>query len=509
MTDNNSSTINNLLKIDDESRDLTHKSEIGEEVELDSPVVTKHTVVTSPWSRLLVIALPFGLTFFAIFWMLNGVFNPTKQPTPIAEQTQKSSEALDKLEQKDGDVYAKLALSQQQDELSKINKDKSEKPQPSVIKTEKVVEKSPTSPRTQQPTTRVSYSPEPRHSFATTRVDNPTSTKVSARPLKPVDPSAEFNRLRNIGSYGKIIYADTSLRERKSLSPDRVFTQEKQVKQSNNLNINGEPIVTEISQNNTPSSIEKISPRWQVETKINKPVALANSYLSQESQILQERKTRYLTVGEFASGVLVTPAVKQQTDTRNDRQQTSHGRRFVAKLTEDLHDNNGDVAIPSGSLLAVEVVSVDGGSYAQVQVTSIIKDKTEYPISIGAISVHGEGAKPLIAKKFQNKGGEIAQYDLTVGLIGGLGKVGEIINQPDSQSSIQNSSIGSFSSSVTQNSRRNITGAFLEGAFGNLTDIVGNRAERSTQEILARPNVWYIPQGTKVTFLVNRTLELP
>ncbi|MBG1266970.1 hypothetical protein, partial [Nostoc sp. WHI] len=52
MTDNNSSTINNLLKIDDESRDLAHspnnhQSEIGEEVQRDSPVVTKHTVVTA------------------------------------------------------------------------------------------------------------------------------------------------------------------------------------------------------------------------------------------------------------------------------------------------------------------------------------------------------------------------------------------------------------------------------------------------------------------------------
>ncbi|WP_373530130.1 hypothetical protein [Nostoc sp.] len=122
MTDNNStnhsSTINNLLKIDDQSLDSidshsNHQPEAGEEVEPDSPVVTKHTVVTSPWSRLVIIALPFGLTFFAIFWLLNGVFNPTKQPTPIAEQSQKPSEALDRLEQKDGDVYAKLALNQQ------------------------------------------------------------------------------------------------------------------------------------------------------------------------------------------------------------------------------------------------------------------------------------------------------------------------------------------------------------------------------------------------------------
>lgn len=519
MTDNNStnhsSTIDNLLQIDDEYRNLAdsyshHQSETGEELELDSPVVTKHTVVTSPWSRLLIIALPFGVTFLAIFWMLNGVFNPTKQPPPIAEQPKNSSETLDKLEEKDGDVYAKLALNQQEDELSKINKDKSQKSQPSVMKTEKVVEKSPTPPPAQEPTprTRASYPPEPRRSFISARVD-PTIAKNSARILKPIDPTSELNRLRSIGSYGKIASSDTSLLERESLLPKRVFTQTQQVNQSNNY---GEPTITEISQKNTPNSIEKISPRWQPPTKATKPITLANNYLPQESQILQEKQTRYLTVGEFASGVLVTPVVKQQADTRdtrNERLQTSDGRRFVAQLTEDLHDNYGDVAIIAGSLLAVEVVSIDGGNYAQVQVTSIIKDKTEYLITKGAISVQGSGGKPLIAKRFQDLGGEIRQYDLTVGVLGGLAKVGEVLTQPDSQSSTQNSSIGSFSSSVTQNNRRDIGGALLNGAFGKLSDIVGSRAEQSTQEILARPNVWYIPQGTKVTFLVNRSLELP
>ncbi|MCC5618211.1 TrbI/VirB10 family protein [Nostoc sp. CHAB 5836] len=525
MTDNNStnnsSTLDNLLQIDDEEPKADssnyHNSSIPEEVKLAETTLTKHTVVTSPWSRLLIIALPFGLVFLTIFLMLNGLFNPTLQPLPSSLQPKNSSEALDKLDQKDGDVYAKLALNQQQNELSKINKDKSSKPsnpQRSVKKEEKVVNPGATSPRTQQqqptPRTRTSYYEEPRRSFISTRV-SPTTTTVSAR-VKSLDPDAELNRLRSIGSYGKIADTDTSLLERESPLPKRVFTQTEQVNQSDNDFSNSQPKVTEISQQNTPNSIEKIIPRWESEIKTTKHVTLANNYLPQENQILQEKQTRYLTVGEFASGVLVTPVVKQQADVRNNiqnnLQQNDDGRRFVARLTEDLHDNNADVAIPSGSLLAVEVISVTGGSYATVQVTSIIKDNTEYPISNGAISVLGQDGKPLIAQQFHDSGGEIARYDLTVGLVSGLGQVGTILNQSDSSSTVSSSSGGTFTSNVTSKESRNIGGAFLQGAFGKLSDIIGKRAQTSTQEIAARPNVWYIPQGTKVTFLVNRSLEV-
>lgn len=508
------SNIDNLLQITDEE-EVKKSQHIND---TDIAPITKHTVVTSPWSRLLVIGVPFGASFLVIFLVLNSIFNPNQSEFKVAESTQPSSSTLDKVDKTDGDIYAKLALSEQEKDLSRINTKKDEEePEPVTNQPEKVVSSNPPPPRTipsprpvqstPKSINRMPPSPMPVRNFVT-----PRSAIPSRQNVKTLDPSAEFERLRNIGSFGQIAYANTSSSDSVPLMAavnDPGLQQTQIVEEPNSADINSEstPVTP---QENTTDTIEKIRPRWQVEAtvKATKPLNLTNNYLPQENQILQEKQPRYLTVGTFGSGVLVTPVVKQQTD-KDEKQQTDDGRRFVAKLTQDLHDNNGDVAIESGSLLAVEVISVDGGSYAQMQVTSIIKDKTEYPISKGAISVQGNGGKPLIAKKFQDKGGEIAQYDLTVGLVGGLAKVGEIINQPDSQTSIQNSSIGSFSSSVTQNNRRNIPGAFLEGAFGKLTDIIGGRAERSTEEILARPNVWYIPQGTKVTFIVNRTLELP
>ncbi|ODG99869.1 hypothetical protein A4S05_35960 [Nostoc sp. KVJ20] len=521
---NSSSTVDDFLKIDDDLKPSAMSSdsspkEITSEQELDSPsVITKHTVITSPWSRLLVIALPFGLTFLAIFWLLNGIFNPNSRDATKTIEEPRSSGNKEQVEQTDGDVYAKLALNQQEDELNKINQSKQEV---KVNNKPVSVAASPPTPTARPVAQTQSYSPRryyvpsrtnqtissPPRNQTLPRISNPVRT-VTPKTETPTDVIAEFNRLRSLGSYGKIAYTPTS-------NNQQISTEATSFQTPNTTQIKVQPpnsaYTTQQTRpnfsNSTSTEIEKIRPRWLADSKSDKQVADGN-YLSQENQILQQRKTRYLVVGEFANGILVTSVVKQQSENRFQQQQNpDDSKRYVARLTADLHDNYGNVAIHKGTLLAVEPLQVNGGSYVSVQVTSIIKDNTEYPISSGAISVLGEGGKPLLAKQFQDQKG--GGSDLTVGLVSGLGQVGTILNQSDSSSSVINSATGTFSSSTTSNSQRNIGGAFLQGAFGKLSDIIARRAETSNQEMTARPNVWYIPQGTKITFLVNRSLELP
>ena len=493
------STLEDLLNLDDANK--TNGSKAPEPESLLVP--NKHTFVTSPWSRLAIIAVPFGVGFLAIFLMFNGVFNP---PAPAPKIAQKPGETITTTEQTqddegDGDARAKLALSDQENELGRINKNKKDQPAPVPVSVnQKVVPSSPPSPRdaprtvqNTQPRRVVTQTvPQPIRTYTAP----PARTSFSPRPsiaagtLTPQDPLEEINKLRTIGSYGKISYAETST----TSTPDPA---------QNQASVSDEQTDFPNIENDTPIlSTEKIRPRWQAQTQ-----AKSGKYLDQERQILDGKQTRYLRVGEFANGILITPVIGQQQQAPVSQQrQTPSNKRFLAKLTQDLHDNEGKVAIAADSLLTLELVSVNGG-YADIQVTNIIKHNTEYPISSGAISVLGEGGKPLLAKQFQDKKG--GGSDLTVGLVSGLGQVGTILNQSDSSSSVVNSATGTFSSSTTSNSQRNIGGAFLQGAFGKLSDIIGKRAEASNQEITARPNVWYIPQGTKITFLVNRSLELP
>ena len=123
--------INNILRLDEDDLVGSQESKGGvdevEEIEDFPIVITKQTIATSPWSRIAVIAVPFGIGFLAIFLFLNGIFNPAKK-MEIITQTAKPSTALDKVEHKDGDIYTKLALSRQSDELDKINKNKKADP---------------------------------------------------------------------------------------------------------------------------------------------------------------------------------------------------------------------------------------------------------------------------------------------------------------------------------------------------------------------------------------------
>ncbi|MDZ8259026.1 TrbI/VirB10 family protein [Nostoc sp. ChiQUE01b] len=513
------STLEDLLNLDDAHKTNGNKAPTPEPESLLVP--TKHTFVTSPWSRLAIIAVPFGVGFLAIFLMLNGVFNPSP-PEKIAQKPGETITATEQTQddQGDGDARAKLALSDQEDELGRINKNKFDQAAPvPVSQTEKVVPSNPPSP---QPAPRSVQNTQPRRVTQTTPqqirtyTQPPTRTSfsprssISARTVTPLDPLEQLNKLRGIGSYGKIAYAETSTSKQSLLDPAQFQTQAVQ----NQPNEQNEQTDTNNFDQTTPQnsseSIEKIRPRWQATSKVNK-ITLANNYLPQESQILQGKQTRYLTVGTFASGVIVTPLVQTTVNNSGQTQTqtlTFNNTRSVARLQEDLRDNYGQVAIPSDSLLAVELASVDGGSYAVAYVRAIIKDNTEYPISAGAISVTGKGGRPLIARRFQDRGGEIARSDLFGGAVSALGKVGEIMNQPDSEEEISDEFTGRIRKRSTGN-QRNLTGALIEGFFGQVSQNISQRNQRNTQEITSRPNTWFIPQGTKVTFNVNRSLELP
>jgi hypothetical protein len=508
------SILEDLLEIDDVNKTNGNKAPEPESL----LVATKHTIVTSPWSRLAIIAVPFGVGFLAIFLMLNGVFNPA----PAPKIAQKPGETITATEQTqddegDGDARAKLALSDQEDELGRINKNKFDQPAPvPVSQTKKVVPSSSPSP---QPAPRSVQNTQPRRVTQTapqqirTYTQPPTRTSFSPRPsigartLTPLDPLEQLNKLRTIGSYGKIAYTEASTSKQSSLDPAQSQAQAIQNQPNEQTDANN---FDQTTPQNSSESIEKLRPRWQATSKVNK-ITLANNYLPQESQILQGKQTRYLTVGTFASGVLVTSLIQATVNNSGQTQTqtpTSNNTRSVARLQEDLRDNYGQVAIPSGTMLAVELALVDGGSYAVAYVRAIIKDNTEYPISAGAISVTGVGGRPLIARRFQDRGGEIARNDLFGGAVSALGKVGEIMNQPDSEEEISDEFTGRIRTRSSGN-QRNLTGALVEGFFGNISQNLSQRNQRKNEEITSRPNTWFIPQGTKVTFNVNRSLELP
>jgi hypothetical protein len=228
---------------------------------------------------------------------------------------------------------------------------------------------------------------------------------------------------------------------------------------------------------------------------LDTPPVVAQIDPNEEASILNGMAVRSLQVGTQAKGQLVTPLVWAKTD-------STGGEKFVVQLSEPMAN------LPQGTTIVFQVAAVSESGLVQLKATSLVVNGQEYALPPGAISVRGQGGQPLIADKWGDKGPAIASRDVTAFLFGSLSKVGEVLNKPDVQQSI-NSSSGGFSYSTTTNNRRpNLLGAVLEGGFGPLTDKILQRNEQAIQEIMSRPNVWYIRAGENVQVFVNQSFEL-
>lgn len=188
--------------------------------------------------------------------------------------------------------------------------------------------------------------------------------------------------------------------------------------------------------------------------------------------------------------------------------------RFAVELEEDVLSTDNRVALPKGTILITEVDSVTkANKLVKQSVVAIV-----YPDSSGqirqetvpknSILIRGEDNRPLIAQGMEDKGKVIAQQDILVGLLGAAGRAAEIFNQPDTQSSIVLND-GSSSQTVTTTSRKpNLLAAAVEGFFKPMSERLGQRADQTTQEILSRPDVGIVPQGTRVSVFFNTFFEV-
>jgi Bacterial conjugation TrbI-like protein len=542
----NNSTVNDLLPIDDDKPvidedDLHSDDNLEEQLEEDpASVQTKHDFITSPWSRLGIIGGAFGVGFLVMFAALNSIMGggSKKAQDTKFEPTPTSTKAA---ENKDGEILSKLALQKQEQELDALNnpkperdlepekpkeevKEKDKKPQAKPVAKTPSYKPRPPQPRYQPQPRRVAETPPPprRVLQVPSPPPEPRQTRQASTPLPPppretfkpqlskaIDPLAELERLRALGNVGRVDYAqqqapsrpntiaansptpeDTSSVELTPSSPNRRRSNRRSEQPTNN--------------NTNTNNIEQLRPRWSpTETEENTASSQAkNVNFSEEDAILQERKPQYLVVGEYAKATLNTPLLIPQG---SDKEQASN-LRFVATLTEPLKGNTNEVAIEAGTEIVISVISVDNSSHMKAEVTAILKDGTEYPISPGTISVLGKEGSPLIAHPHNDKGDEIAGYDATLGMISGLAKVGEIINKPEEEIT-EDLPLGG-SRTRTRNNNRNPTGAFIEGFFGSVSEVVGKRTERATQEILSRQNIWVVPKNTEITIQVNRSIKL-
>ena len=213
---------------------------------------------------------------------------------------------------------------------------------------------------------------------------------------------------------------------------------------------------------------------------------------------------REIAIGSSAQAKVIVPMIWDEAG------QSPTAGRFAVQLTEDIMATDGAIALPSGTVLITQVENVTRGNrlVSQSVVALVYPDSAgriqQVPIPPGYLIVRGIDNQPLIADSLFDRGSEIAKADILVGILGSLGRVGEIINRPAQETFSQQSGFfGSTAVKTTTSSEPNILAAALEGFFTPTAQRLRERSDRNAQELLKRGNVAIVPEGTQVSVFVN------
>lgn len=219
-------------------------------------------------------------------------------------------------------------------------------------------------------------------------------------------------------------------------------------------------------------------------------------------------QTKTVAIGTSTLAKVTTPMIWDQSGSMTDN------GRFTVTLSKDMLATDGSIALPRGTVLVVQTQSVNpGNKLVDTSVVAVVyQDNSgniqQEQVPPGNILIRGANTHPLIAKNLVDNGGEIVRQDLLIGIVGSLGKIGEIINRPKQQTTIhQNGTFGSIVSNST-NSKTNVLAAALEGFFKPMAGRITTRADRTIKELEQQPNVAVIPEGTQVSIFVNSFLTI-
>ncbi|MDX2096738.1 MAG: TrbI/VirB10 family protein [Leptolyngbyaceae cyanobacterium bins.59] len=394
---------------------------------------------------------------------------------------------LTRLEKQKADLLTEAALSKQEAQLTALSDSKNQSGQAKAIEPSKAEKKPDSKPSTVQLSPSSPTTAPPAYQ---TVVPTPPSTwnrlpVPSAPPLMnpttastpPVDPRQQWTLASTIGSYSLMVP-----------SPPAVQPQDASPTQ---------PAAS------APPSIPRMEKVMTV-TPAGPTASAIDQSNSEEAAILTGPVARYLVAGSEANALLMNPIVAEERAAQNSTTQPPT-MRFSVKLEQPLISNDGSPALPAGTDLIAEMVAISSSGLVQVRVLSAVANGIEYRLPPDAISLRRQDGKPLIAQKLQDKGQEIAGLDGALVLFGGLAKVGEVINRPQSTSITTGLGV---TTTATQTPAPNLAAAALEGGFNFLSQQVNTRNQQAIQATIARPNLWFIDRGTAVKVFVNQTIQL-
>lgn len=382
------------------------------------------------------------------------------------------------------------------------DKSKSVKPPVQIARTPSVsstvVERSPVltpSMPTYTPVRRTtSYNPPVVESLP--EFSRPTSTRSAA---PPIDPNEAWQKALAVGNYGQ--------------NDDRTIafiTQPTTTSDQPAQLISDNPRSLEVTNNPQETiALQKSAVHSELRS------ALIARSVSNDQQSRYEadaeallsgipRQTFAIAPGTIATAKLMTPVVWAQ-----DLQAEQQPQRFALQLSQAIYGLDGSVAFPAGSQMVAKVDAVSNSGMMQLSVVQAVVATSNgnqvIEIPAGTMFIAGESGQPLVAKDHNPQRGEVARRDIGIALMGALGQVGSLLNRPSNQTTTTSPYLSTTSIS---NGQTNLLGGILEGGFSKLSSQISQRQQRQVEEILQRPNFWYVPAGHTIQVFTTSSVEV-
>lgn len=216
-------------------------------------------------------------------------------------------------------------------------------------------------------------------------------------------------------------------------------------------------------------------------------------------------QTKSVAVGTTVEAVLATALVGETSKSANDGD-AANDFTTVVRLTQPLKATDDSVVLQPGTELLTQISRIGESGLVQLNVISLIMQKdgnlTKIDLPKGTIKIRSPQGRPLIAKKYPDRGRSIAGMDTGLFVLGGVAKAAELFNRPESNIII------SGNSTITQNnSRPNVLTGVLEGGFSTIVPQITLRNQQAISELTSRTNIWILPAGTKVEVFINQNLQ--
>ena len=189
-------------------------------------------------------------------------------------------------------------------------------------------------------------------------------------------------------------------------------------------------------------------------------------------------------------------------------------QRFAVELTEDMKAMDNSVALPIGTIFVAETNQVSKSTRLvnASAIAVIYPDRDgnirQETLPAGAVLLRGKAGEALVAKALNDPGDAIAGQDLLIGVLSSLGTIGGRLNQPDVEARTNTSNDRFAQTIVTRSRKPEIWAAALEGFFAPLADRLANRSDRAVDEMLRRPTVAVLPEGTETSIVINSTFRV-